>query len=101
MIYMRMCQKHIINIRHIHGKFLILIIVGSLFHSAVNKYVLVAGLNNMAAAGNFVVSSDKSNFHVPLHVIYYSLVVNYLDNYFTIFLPKNKYYIYKWMHLVL
>ena len=59
MIHMGMCQKHIINHRFLYRKFCIFKGIDSLFHTSVDQYVLSCSLQIMAAAGHFMVCSDK------------------------------------------
>ncbi len=62
-VYMCMCQKHVVNQRIIHRNLAALKRIGTLLHSAVNKDVLTACLQKVAASGHLVVCSYKGKFH--------------------------------------
>ena len=63
MINMSMRQKNIIHVARMNGKLLILELIHSLLHAAVNQQGLAANSQAMTAAGYLMIRSDKCQFH--------------------------------------
>ena len=64
MVYMRMCEKNKIDIGGRTGQLAVFVYIGTLLHSAVNKYFSAAGFKQGAGAGHLVCRSEKVYFHM-------------------------------------
>ena len=64
MVHMRMCQKNEIQVSRINWDFLILIIIRSLFHTAVYQKLLTCCFQIITTTSYFVRRPNKGNLHV-------------------------------------
>ena len=64
MVHMRVCQKNEIQVSRINWDFLILIIIRSLFHTAVYQKLLTCCFQIITTTSYFVRRPNKGNLHV-------------------------------------
>ena len=80
MVHMRMCQKHIVDLRLVHGHLTALKGIRALLHTAVHEHIFAACLQEMTASCHLMVCSYKGKFHTNS-----SFILKFSEHYLILF----------------